>query len=158
MRKLLYILFVSFIMLACKTQKNAGSSSTSSEETKLLISYEQTSETNGKSAEYKIELYSNRQMYLNAIKNLDKSGKYMRTVSEKEFNNILASFNKADFFSFNNEYFTDSSDTPVKYLYYTYSGKEKKVKHNVGAPDELTELDFMVQSFLDRVGWEKLAW
>lgn len=158
MSKIAFILLISLIAFSCKTQKQASGAVDINEETKLLVSYEQVDENNSGAPEFKIELYSNRQMYLTANKNLDKVGKYMRTVSEKEFKQINKRFSETNFFAYNNEYKTNQTNLPSKYLYYAFEGKQKKILHISGAPETLIELEYLMQSFLDRVGWEKLVW
>ncbi len=156
MTKLLYIFSLLFVFVSCKTQKSAIADNIN-EKTQLVIEYSQTAGY-GNNPEYEIQLFSNRQMYLTAKKNLDKQGKYMRTLSEKEYNQVINAFKGADFFSFKDEYTGNITDLPVRYLYFNYNGKEKKIKDYYNTPPELKELEYMIQSFLDRVGWEKLKW
>ncbi len=151
----LIIAFIGFI--SCNTQKKAAST-TPDETTKLVVSYDQTPGMSKETPEYTIELYSNRQMYLTAKKNLDKEGKYLRTLTQNEYNQIITAFNNANFFKFQDEYTSPSTDLPTRYLFFSNNGKEKKVKDYDGAPDQLKELELLIQSFLDRVGWEKMSW
>jgi hypothetical protein len=123
-----------------------------------VISYYQTPGFSPEAPEYKIDLYNNRQMFLDAKKNLDKNGKYMRTLSDKEYSQLVDAFRDADFFKFKAEYTANITDLPTRYITFSYKGEEKKIKDYYGAPEELKELEFMLQSFLDRVGWEKMQW
>lgn len=157
MKRILYFLAMIFLLFSCGTQKQIKKDVSLEDETKLLISYNQTSDK-GNSPEYTIELFSNRQMYLTASKNLDKEGKYMRVLPEKEFNQIIDAFIDSKFFSFKDEYISDTTDLLTRYLYFSYNGKEKKVKNYYGAPQKLNDLELFMQSFLDRVGWEKMSW
>lgn len=158
MKQIIYFTLSIFLLFSCGTQKKTLNVNSIEDETVLVISYQQTSTYKNISPVYKIELYSNRQMYLTATKNLNKEGKFLRTLSEAEYNQVLASFNSANFFSFKDEYTTNMTDVPTHYLYYNSNGKEKKVKSYDNAPDELQELEYLMQSFLDRVGWEKMSW
>ena len=158
MRQNLYFLLSIFLLLSCGTQKSATNVNSHEDETVLVISYNQTSGYSKINPVYKIELYSNRQMYLTATKNLNKEGKYLRTISEKEYKQVITSFNSANFFDFEDEYTSTITDLPTHYLYFKSNGKEKKVKNYYGAPEELKELEYLMQSFLDRVGWEKMSW
>lgn len=157
MKKLGYIVLILLAMVACKTQKQTPSSNID-DETTLLVSYEQSNSQSGNVAEYKLEVYSNKQMYLTAIKNLDKNGKYMRTVSDEEMKLIAKNFMEAGFFNLKNEYISEPSENTLKSLYFSNQENTKKVNYNTTAPEELTELEFFMQSYLDRVGWVKLAW
>jgi hypothetical protein len=151
--KILYIFTILVVVISCKTQKQSSTDGKAS----LVISYSQTAGY-GNNPEYEIQLFSNRQMYLTAKKNLDKQGKYMRTLPVNEYNQVIKAFKDADFFSFKDEYTGNITDLPTKYLYFNHKGKEKKIKDYYNAPEKLKELEYMIQSFLDRVGWEKLKW
>ncbi len=130
----------------------------SNEKATLVISYYQTSGYSPTAPEYTIELFSNKQMYLNGKRNLDKTGKYMRTLSEKEYNQLIQAFIDANFFKFEDEYTAEITDLPTRYLYFSSNGQEKKIRDYYGAPEEIRQLEYNLQSFLDRVGWEKLSW
>lgn len=156
--KTLFTYFTILLLWSCGTTKQNTNLESISDETKLVISYNQTSGYNKETPEYKLELHSNRQMYLTAIKNIDKEGKYLRTLSEKEYNQVVASFNDAHFFKFEDEYTSTMTDLPTRYIYFTDNSKEKKIRDYYGAPEELKELEYLMQSFLDRVGWEKMSW
>lgn len=157
MRLFGYLIIFSAVILSCNSNKSIGSDDLG-DETKLLIAFEQINSDGGNNPDFKIELYSNKQMYLTANKNIDKTGKYLRTVQNKEFNNILEVFTAANFSEFKDEYTSEPSATPIKTLYYYHNGKEKKVKYSVGEPEKINELELLMQSFLDRVGWEKMSW
>ena len=158
MKQKLPFLIIILFLFSCGTQKQTTQMPVIEEETTLLISYYQTSGYSKETPEYTIELFSNRQMYLTATKNLDKEGKFMRTLPEKEFNMIINTFNDAKFFRFEDEYTSTMTDLPTRYLYFSHNGKEKKVKDYYGAPDKIKELEYLMQSFLDRIGWEKMSW
>lgn len=148
------------LLTSCGTTKKNTSNAVKNidEEAKLVISYLQTSGYNKLAPKYEIKLFNNRQMYLDAIRNLDITGKHMRTLSEKEYNALIKAFTDADFFEFEDSYTSDMTDLPSRYLYFCYDGKEKKILDYYGAPEELKELELLVQSFLDRVGWIKMSW
>jgi hypothetical protein len=156
-KKIVFVLLIVQLVASCGTTKKSTSAD-SNEKATLLISYSQSAENSTTEPEYSIELYSNKQMYLNGIRNLDKTGKYMRTLSDKEFNSLIQSFNEANFFDFNDEYTSDTPELVTRYVYFFKDGNEKKVKDYYGAPESLKELEYSIQSFLDRVGWEKLSW
>ncbi len=158
MKQNLYFFITVFFLFSCGTQKKVTQNTSIEEDTKLLISYHQVSGYSKTVPEYTIELYSNRQMYLTAKKNLDKQGKYMRTLPSDEFDEVIKTFVDADFFKFKDEYTSDMTDLPTRYLYFSYNGQEKKVKDYYEAPEKLKELEFLMRSFLDRVGWEKMSW
>jgi hypothetical protein len=152
------LLFTMIAMSSCHFNKKAADTGVEESKSSLTIAYYQIPGNNALEPEYSIELFSNKQMVLEAKKNLDKSGKYIRTLSTQEYNQLLQTFVDADFFKFNTEYTDTVSNLPTRYLYFSYQGQEKKVKDYVGAPETLTQLEYSIQSFLDRVGWEKMSW
>ena len=105
---------------------------------------------------YEMQLLDNRVMLLNAMKNMDKNGHYKRLLSKAEYQQLLNTFIESHFFDFQDEYTAEITDLPSVYLTFNYLGKTKKVRDYYGAPESLKELELMVQSFLDRVGWEKV--
>ncbi len=145
------LLFTFFI--SCKSTQTS-----TNEKAKLVISYYQTPGYSPVAPEYKLELYNNKQMYLTAMKNLDKEGKYMRTLSKDEYNQIIEAFSDASFFDFKDEYTDNITDLPTRYIQFTHKGQSKKIKDYYGAPQELKALELMVRSYLDRIGWSEMTW
>lgn len=158
MQKITILFSMVTLLISCGTTKKINTTPGSEEKASLVISYNQIPGNTPTAPEYTIELYSNKQMYLNGIKNLDKAGKYMRTLSDKEYNQLIQAFTDANFFSMENEYVADIQDLPTRFVFFAYQGQEKKIKDYYGAPEKLQELEYSIQSFLDRVGWEKLSW
>lgn len=160
LKSLKYICFLvaAFLFIvSCKTTKTAATFDVN-QKASLVISYYQTPGYSKTNPEYTIELFSNRQMFLTATKNLDKDGKHMRTLSKEEYNQIIDAFVDANFFNFKDEYTDNITDLPTRYISFTHKGKTKKIKDYYGAPEQLQELEFMVRSYLDRVGWSKMSW
>jgi hypothetical protein len=153
----IFLLFTLFV-ISCNVTKKAADTELIESKSVLTVAYYQFQGKNALDPEYSIELFSNRQMILEAKKNLDKSGKYMRTLSKDEYDQLLQAFLDAKFFKFKNEYSDTISTLPTRYVYFAYQGKEKKVKDYYNAPETLTQLEYSIQSFLDRVGWEKMSW
>ncbi|MFA6404372.1 MAG: DUF6438 domain-containing protein [Salinivirgaceae bacterium] len=152
------LLFTILAFSSCHVTKETAGTGIDEPKSSLTMAYYQTPGNNALDPEYSIELFSNKQMVLEAKKNLDKSGKYMRTLSAQEYKHLLKTFVDADFFKFEPEYTDTVSNLPTRYLYFAYQGHEKKIKDYFGAPETLTQLEYSIQSFLDRVGWEKMTW
>lgn len=106
-------------------------------------------------ASYELELLDNRTMYLIPREMMSFEGRYKRILSEAEYKQLVNAFINVDFFKFEKEYMSSTLDLPTTYLSFSYKGNELKVKDYAGGPEELTELEYMMMSFLDRVGWEK---
>lgn len=152
---MLVLVFASFA--SCKTKQTAIDDN-GNEKVTLVISYYQTPGYSKTAPEYTIELFSNRQMHLTATKNLDKEGKYMRRLTKEEYKYLIEAFVDADFFDLKDEYTDNITDLPTRYISFSHDGKSKKIKDYYGAPEKLGELELMVRSYLDRVGWSKMTW
>lgn len=156
--KFSFLLIVIFAFFAsCKTSNNSVGVN-NNDSISLVISYYQTPGHSPTKPEFKIELYSNKQMFLTASKNLDRKGKFMRTLTQEEFDQIISAFIDAKFFKFNNKYTDTISNLPTRYIEFNHNGKSKKIEDYYGAPVALSELELMVKSYLDRVGWSKISW
>lgn len=152
---LLSILFITLVFTGCKsTETSIGQEN---EIATIVISYEQKASSAPHAPEYKMDVYSNKQMFLNALKNLDKSGKYMRTLSTEEYNQLIKAFSEASFFSYKDEYISDASNS-LRSLTFNQNNKSKTITVDKSAPENLKELELNVQSYLDRVGWSKMSW
>lgn len=153
------LLFLVLFIIGCNITKNSADSDMMDNKSILTIGYYQMPGNNAMDPEYSIELFSNRQMILEAKKNLDKNGKFMRTLSQTEYDQLIQAFVDAKFFKYKAEYTNDTiANLPTRFVYFAYEGKEKKVKDYYQAPETLTQLEYSIQSFLDRVGWEKMTW
>lgn len=86
----------------------------------------------------------------------DKMGRHNKRFAAGETNALIRSFDKADFFSFKNEYTADVTDLPTTYLIFKHDGQEKKIKMYYGYPDELKELAEYMKTAADSDGWEKV--
>lgn len=105
---------------------------------------------------YEIELLDNKVMFLTPKAMMTLKGKYQRVLTKAEYQQLVNAFINADFFDFEEEYTSNITDLPTTYIYFSFNGKSKKVKDYHGAPEGLKELELMMMSFLDRVGWEKV--
>ena len=85
-----------------------------------------------------------------------KEGRYTKRFSPGETNALLRSFDKADFFSFKNEYTGNVTDLPTTFLIFKKDGKEKKIKMYYNYPDKLKELEGYMKTAADTDGWEKV--
>lgn len=159
MKKVIYIvslILTVFLFNNCKSTKESTNQNT--ESATIVISYYQTPGFSPAAPEYTIEVYNNKQMFLIAKKGLDVEGRYMRTLSKEEYNQLITSFDNSSFFEFKDEYTNNITDLPTRFISYTKEGKTKKVKDYYGAPESLKELELILQSYLDRAGWTKMTW
>lgn len=158
--RIVKIIIITFMIAACNNSKQVIKNKpvNLNEQASMVLSYAQNPGNTDQIPEYEIKLFSNRQMYLDAKRNLDVEGKYMRTLNEREYNNLVNAFVQANFFHFQDSYTADMTNLPTRYLYFNHNNTEKKILDYCGAPKELKELELLVQSFLDRIGWVKMSW
>lgn len=87
---------------------------------------------------------------------VEKEGRYTKRFSAGEVNSLIRSFEKADFWSFENEYSSNVTDLPTTFLIFKHEGQQKKIKMYYGYPDELKELADYVKTAAESSGWEKV--
>ncbi len=153
----IFILILT-VVTGCITNKQSSDKESPGSSSKLVISYQHSDSSNSQIPDYTVELYSNKQMFLYAKKNLDKSGKYMRSLSKSEYDQLIEAFLHMGFFKIEVATCPSAADHLAKYLFFAYQGNERKIKWCNDSSEALNELEYSIQSFLDRVGWEKLTW
>jgi len=146
---------ISFLLgfSACKSQKEVFNGTGKGFPIIVLL---KTSCFGNQCPAYEMQLLDNRVMLLDARKNMDKSGKYHLVLTKEDFQFVVNAFIDSHFFDFQDEYVADITDLPSMYLTFNFEGKSKKVRDYYGAPESLKELELIVQSYLDRVGWQKV--
>lgn len=154
---LLSILLFAVVITGCKSTQVINNIEDNGA-AKIVISFQQGPGFSPLSPVYTIEVYNNFQMFLSAEKNLAIEGRYMRTLTKEEYKQLINAFVDASFFDFEDEYTSTITDLPTQYISFFYEGKSKVIKDYHGAPNSLGELELMVRSYLDRVGWSKMSW
>ncbi|MCB9283639.1 MAG: hypothetical protein H6563_06140 [Lewinellaceae bacterium] len=85
---------------------------------------------------------------------VDKVGTYSKTFNPEETNRLFRKFQKADFWSYQDEYYADVSDLPMNFITFEHEGRSKKIKAYYNVPESLTALMNEVDAYANTEGWE----
>lgn len=106
--------------------------------------------------EYKMKIYKNGFVYLNAKRHLDMEGEYKSNISENKLNELIEEFNKNNFFSFEDKYTAKVTDLPTTTTTFRYEGEEKRIVDYHGAPKKLKNLEMELHALIEELDWEPL--
>lgn len=103
---------------------------------------------------YEFELYSDRTASYNGLAFTERKGEWEARLNKKQFDSIIKEFEESDFFKFEDRYYSDITDLPTTYLFYSDGTSEKKVMDYYGAPDELKKLEEKVEELIQQLEWK----
>lgn len=150
------IIYSLFLLLAAPCNKEKQVAATSDKNNSSVIISLKTSACFGKCPIYTLTINGeSKTAVFNGEQNTEKTGLYSKTISSKELNEFVAAFEKAGFFSLDDEYLGHITDFPIKTITYTKDGKTKKIRERSGAPKELTDLIKMLDAYANSEGWKK---
>ena len=150
MNKILIILAFLTAFSSCKTTKN-----TKSESDYVVFSLIKTA-CYGKCPVYKMEIYKSGKIMFEGKKNTAKIGNYRKEISINEIENLIADFEKAKFFDFEDEYTASITDLPTTYISFSNGESIKKVRDYHGSPRELKELENKLENIANSDNWTKI--
>ncbi len=105
---------------------------------------------------FRAEIYTNGKVIYEGREHVEKIGLYRGRLSRKELERIRLDFEKADFFSMEDEYVEPWTDLPTTWLYYSDGARQKKIKDYYGAPEALKVLEEQVLQLLNDIDWKKV--
>jgi hypothetical protein len=88
--------------------------------------------------------------------NVEKLGDYEKSIPDDELAKLADAFEKNKFFDMKDEYTSQITDVPSRYVSYSIGGKSKKIKDRYNAPAELKEIEKLLDAIADSDGWEKV--
>lgn len=87
--------------------------------------------------------------------NTERLGKYTKVIKEEDLKSLVAAFEKANFFSFNEKYLGMTSDFPSIVIEYSKDGKTKTVTDRQAGPKQLIELELLLKEIQNGNDWKK---
>jgi len=150
MNKIIILTILIVGSISCKSTKKI------SEKTDYIVFTFRKTECKGKCPAYYIEIYKSGKIIFEGTKNVSKIGKYNKQIAKKEVENLISEFEKANFFSFENEYTSLITDLPTTYLSFTNNGKTKQIRDYHGSPKELKDLEDKIETFANGDNWTKI--
>ena len=147
MRLALIFFIAACISIGCKTGKQGKQNFENS-----VITMEKTA-CFGKCPVYNIIIYGNGKAEYEGKKNVKKLGKYTKQLSPAETTKLFKAFDASNFSDFLSEYDTGVTDVPSTLISFYNRGFKKKIKDSMGAPEELKNLERMVEGVVESEGW-----
>lgn len=109
--------------------------------------------------EYKLTIYGDGNVEYEGRRFVKIEGKKAITISEEKVRQLLAEFQRIDYFSLEDSYEElMATDMPSAYTSLTIDGKTKTVRHYHGdfnAPEKLTDLEDKIDEIVDSNQWIK---
>ncbi|MFL5763475.1 MAG: DUF6438 domain-containing protein [Bacteroidia bacterium] len=148
------LMYSAIVLLLAPCNKPKQTTDSTPDYSKVKISY-QTSACFGRCPVYKLTINGESKMatYIGE-QNTERTGTFIRKVSDKEIGAFVDAFEKAKFSSMQNEYLGPITDFPIKVITYTNGDKSKTVKGRSQEPEELTNLEKMLNGFANEEGWK----
>jgi hypothetical protein len=155
------LLLYSFLLILapCNAAKKTSSSESADPVSKvkpMVIVYEKTA-CFGKCPVFTMTINSETKLVtFKGAMNVDKLGIYEKNISEDELKKLSDGFETYKFFEMQDEYNSQMTDIPSKYITYTLEGKTKKVRDRYNAPPELKSLEKLLDAIAESDDWKKI--
>lgn len=105
---------------------------------------------------YDFKLYSDCSATFKGTAFTDKLGDWKSKATKRQFNTLIEAFETSNFFEFEDRYYSEITDLPTTYLFYSDANRDKKIMDYYGAPQELKDLEAMVESLIDKLEWQQI--
>jgi hypothetical protein len=147
---MLRILILSAVLLAfsCKSTKRPPANEVP------IIMMEKTT-CMGPCPAFKFEVYLDNSAKYMGKAHVDNIGEFSATLTDKQLDYLENSFAEAGYFSFANVYSAAMSDLPTTYIYYNNGEQGLKITDYYGAPQELKDLEKLIEEFIGTIEWKK---
>ncbi|HXA02767.1 MAG TPA: DUF6438 domain-containing protein [Cytophagaceae bacterium] len=147
----LALIFLMAACLACKTGKGGRQNFESS-----MITMEKTA-CYGKCPIYTITIYGTGKAEYDGKKNVKKLGRYEKQLNSNETIKLFKAFDASNFSDFQSEYDTSVTDVPSTLISFLHRGYKKNIKDRMAAPEELKNLEKMVEVIAESDGWTAVS-
>jgi hypothetical protein len=144
-----YLLAFFVLLIACKP----ASIMSKIQDKEPIIVLKKTS-CKGKCPEYEVAIYKEGVAVLKGVKNFKYIGSYSKNIDKEKINFLIAEFEKADFFSFNDKYTSQKTDLPTTFITFSNKGNSKKIMDYSDAPKELNYLEKLIEEIANEDGWQ----
>jgi len=148
MKNLIIFLFAGLLLLGCGVSKTAYQQDSTS---KITLN---RGVCFGSCPYYDITIDGDGKAVFKGKKFVEKLGTFTKTFTPEETNLLFRKFEKADFWSFADEYYANVSDLPMNYITLEHEGRSKKIKAYYNVPEALTELMTEVDAYANTAGWK----
>lgn len=146
--KFLLVLLPLFILFNCKDCSN----NPYTHDANSVINMEKTP-CFGACPTFVFEINGNGEATYTGTANVDKIGNYEKTFSAEECNQLFDAFVAADYWSFQDEYTGQVTDLPTIFLQFKHDGNDKRIRMYYNVPQELRDLEDLVDVLANSDGW-----
>lgn len=102
-----------------------------------------------------ITVYTDGRMEYKGGENATRQGIYVGRLTAAERKRLIAKFDAANFFAFQDSYVSNKLDYPTKYITYWKAGKSKRIRDYDGAPAALKALEAELIKLIKADRWQQ---
>jgi hypothetical protein len=102
-----------------------------------------------------LTVYSDGRLAYQGGDNAPRTGSFAGQLTAAERKELIAKFEAANFFSFQDSYTSTASDLPTKYITYWQGKKNKRIRDYDGAPTALKALESELISLIKADRWQQ---
>jgi hypothetical protein len=143
----LAMLLATMWLIACRPVQAA---------TEKLIQLERTA-CMGPCPVDQLTVYTDGRLEYKGGENAPRKGIYVGRLTAAERKQLVAKFEAANFFAFQDSYVSNNLDYPTKYLTYWKGGKSKRIRDYDGAPAALKALEAELIKIIKADRWQQAA-
>lgn len=154
-------LFVLLVFVSCKTTKNASeeldlSKISLSDDAQVFLL--KKGACFGTCPVYTMNIYNNRYVKFVGKENTKRLGTYAKMLEKAEYKALVAAFDKANFYNYQNVYESNIADLPQIIISYAKDGMTKTVAGKRERPEELHKLQFQLEKIVESdSGWQLIS-
>ena len=108
----------------------------------------------GKCSVYNLHIYPNKVAIYEGLANAERYGVYTKKLTDAEYNGLKMAFDKADYFSFNDDYPSDIIDFPLIKIGYSNNKVRKVISGKHDRPKAIIDLQLLLEDVVYSAGWE----
>lgn len=105
----------------------------------------------------RLTVYTDGRLEYEGGENAPRAGLYRGQLSEAERQQLVATFEAANFFGFQDNYVATVSDLPTKYLTYWQGSRSKRIRDYAGAPAALKALEVELITLIKADRWQQTS-
>ena len=147
-------ILLTFWLLSCNTQKESNKHTELIDEKKLMIQLKKTP-CYGECPIFVFQIYSDYTVIFKGIRFVDMVGTYQGSISEKQYVNLINTFETISFKSFDTTYKREFiADLPSIIL--TYDDFQIEIHEDI-APKELSSITASLEDLYKSIEWIKIS-
>lgn len=156
--RLLVLLSLILLISACKTTKDVVVSEEDIKQVKVnpedMVFSMQKGACFGTCPEYKLTIYKDRFAQFMGKRNTDRIGTYGKFLTKEEYTVVANTFEKEDFFSYQDIYESEIADLPLMKIAQQKGGEMKLIAGKRERPEALHRIQFRLEQIAEnKNGW-----